>query len=169
MDLSFTDQKMLLASVNARAEVHGEEREPAGDVKLEADLPNSCLSLFHPTLKSLLYCFDSARPQDLADQGKAHEPGYLPHLRFPNLVSPLRWDAEVANAQVTISVPGVRGEIVLSSCKVNKFEFTPHDGGTVSIAMRVQCHPDEKAFGKLSVIVQQEVSVTLEIVEQAPA
>ena len=165
MNLAFANQKMLLASVNARAEVHGEEREPAGDVALEADLSNDILNIFAPGLKGLLYYFDPEKERDLADQGKATEPGFMPDLRFPRLGGPLKWDEEIPEARVTIRVAGTKKEVVLAPCKVNKFALTPLAGGTVQFEMRVQAHPEEKQFGVLSVLVQQEVEVTLEIPE----
>ena len=162
MKLTFTNQKMLLASVNARAEVHGEEREPAGDIQLEADLPNDVLNVFHPGLKGLLYHFDRGRERDLADQGRAHEAGFAPDLRLPNLGHPLKWEEEIPEAMVTVRVAGTKTEVVLTPVKVNKFQFSPLDGGTVSFSMRVQYHPSEKEAGKLAMLVQQEVDVTLE-------
>lgn len=169
MDLKFTNQRMLLASVNARAEVHGEEREPAGDVGLDAQLPNDVLNVFHPALKGLLYQFDKGRERDLADQGRAHEAGFAPDLRLPRLGLPLKWADEIANAKVTIRVPGEAKAVVLQPVKVNDFKLTPLDGGTVELHMRVQYHPTEKEAGKLAVLVQQEVEVSLEQLEEGPA
>lgn len=166
MRLDFANQKMLLASVNVRSEQHGESREPAGDVGLKADLPNDVLAVFHPRLKALLYTFDEARPQDLADQGRAKEKGYLPHLLMPDLNegSPIGWSGEVENVRVTIAKPGMRKRVVLEPAKINKFTFLPRDGGTVTLAMRVQAHPDSEAFGDLAaeMVVQTEVEVTVE-------
>lgn len=169
MKLAFTNQAMLLVSVTARAEVHGDEREPASDVGLRADLPNDVLSIFHPSLKSALYHLDDARPKDLADQGAAHQPGFLPHLRFPNLGAPLGWDDEIPNARVTIKRKGERGEVILTPAKVNKFAFEPKDGGTITLSLRVQYKPDERQAGRLAMLVQQEVEVTLEVVEETEA
>ena len=168
MDLAFTNQKMLLASVNARAEVNGEEREPAGDVGLDAHLPNDVLNVFHPALKGLLYHFDKGRERDLDDQGRAHEAGFAPDIRLPKLGLPLKWDDEITNAKVTIRVPGETKEVVLNPVKVNGFKLTPLDGGTVEFHMRVQYHPDEKQAGKLAILVQQEVEVSLEQSEEEP-
>lgn len=166
MKLTFTNQVMLLASVTARAEVHGDEREPASDLGLRAELPNDALNVFDKSLKSCLYHFDSERPKDLADQGKSNEPGFLPHLRFPMLGAPLHWDDEIANAVVRIKRRGETKELVLTPAKVNKFAIEPLDGGTVRLSIRVQYKPDEKQAGRLAMLVQQEVEVTLEIVDE---
>ena len=169
MKLTFANQKMLIASVNARAEVHGQEREPAGDVGLDAQLPNDVLNVFDPALKGLLYQFDKARERDLADQGRAHDVGFAPDLRLPKLGTPLKWTDEIAWAKVTIRVPGETKEVVLQPAKVNDFKITPLEGGMVEFHMRVQYHPEEKQAGKLAMLVQQEVEVTLELVEEGHA
>lgn len=165
MKLSFQGQKFLLANINARSELHGEEREPAGDLKLTSDVPNDVLSELHPSLKSALYHYDDARETDLADRGKRGEPGFLPHLRFRELEGPLKWSGEMLGAAVEIGVPGVRERIRLEACRVNGVQITPKDGGTVGFSIRIQCHPDERAFGRLCTLAQQEVEVW--IVEDA--
>ena len=161
MKLSFQKQKMMLANFNARSELHGEEREPAGDLKLEASLPNDVLVEFHPALRSLLYYYDDQRGADLADQAKKDDPDYLPHLRMPSLGGPLKWNEEMAGAEVVISIPGTKTEIVLQDAKVNAFSLEPRDGGTVDISLRVQAHPDEKQCGKLCGLIQSEVEVSI--------
>lgn len=160
MKLAFAAQRMLLAHLNPRSELHGEERTPAGDLKLEAALPNDVLNALHARLKASLYQLDKGREQDLADQGRAHEPGFLPHLIFPSLGAPLKWEEEMIGVKVTIG-HGISA-VVLEDCKVNGVQFSPKDGGTVEFSMRVQAHPDAKAFGMFSTLVQQEVDVTLE-------
>ena len=59
--------------------------------------------------------------------------------------------------------------MVLKPVKVNDFKFTPLDGGTVEFHMRVQYHPEERQAGKLAMLVQQEVEVSLEQVEEETA
>lgn len=168
MELTFTGQRMLLASVTARSEVHGEDREPASDVGLKADVPNDVLAVFHPDLKAAMYRFDESRPQDLVDQGKSREPGYLPHLKFPMLRTPLNWDGEIVNAKVKIRRLGEpeKNDVILTPAKVNKFAFELHDGGTVGLSFRVQYKPDEAQAGKLAMLVQQDVEVSLEILPE---
>lgn len=161
MRLEFEKTKMFLANVNVRAEVHGETREPAGDLKLEVDLPNDVLSEIHPALKSLLYYFDEARPEDLVDKGKRGEAGYLPHLRFPALGVPLKWDEEMTGAKLTIH-SSEKSRLVLLDVKVNNVSFEPKDHGIVTLTLRVQAHPDERAFGTLCTLSQSEVEISLE-------
>lgn len=164
LKLLFKNQRMLLAHINARSEKHGEEREPAADIKLQASMPNDVLDIFHPKLKAALYHFDESR-SDLADKGKQGEAGYLPHLTFDNL-APLKLSDEMLGAKCTIRVS--RSPVVFENVKINAIQLDPQDGGTVDITIRVQGHPDEEQFGKLYGHQQKEVSVTIEEGE-APA
>ena len=160
MKLEFTNQQMKLAHVNVRSELHGEEREAASDIKFEANLPNDILSELHPSLKSALYHYDTGR-QDIADQGKKPEAGFLPHLKFDKLAGDLKWNDEMTGATIAILVPGSKKAIQIEDGKVNNVKLTPKEGGTVAFSFRFQCHPDEKIFGALATLVQSDVNVTL--------
>lgn len=164
MKLSFTAVKMLLASVNARSEVHGENREPAGDIKLSVHIPNDILDDLRPGLKAEHYVYDAARvgQGDLVDEARKNEPGYLPHTKKPPMVFPIKIDDEMAGAKITIKEIGAADGIELQPVKVNDVGFEPMDGGTVKLTLRVQYHPDEKAAGKLAMLVQHDVEVTIE-------
>lgn len=172
MRIWFDQQKAYLENVNARSEFKGDERQPAGDLKFSVEVPNSALSHFHPTLKSAFYFHDSARPKDLADQGLEENPDYLPHLRFPNLETPLKWKDEMTGGSLTIhqGLGGVGSDIVLEDIKVNEFKLSPKDGGTLKLEFRVQAHPDEKQFGKLcgSGLIQSECMISLKAPEAPP-
>lgn len=161
MKLTLSHTKVYLANVNARAELHGEERASAGDLKLEVDLPNDVLSELHPALKGMFYCFDTARAADLVDAAKKDEPGFMPHLRLPQLGGPQKWGEEMTGMKFTLHGANGKSELSLLDCKVNNLTFEPKDGGTVSLTLRVQAHPDERAFGKLCAITQSEVEVSL--------
>lgn len=165
--LEFDKQRAKLANVNVRSEVKGEDREPAADLKVHIRAPNDILAHFHPSLKSLLYYFDDARPADLADAAQRATEGYAPHRRMPSLTGPLNWDDGMENATVAIGVPGAKTVLELVGCKVNSIQITPLDGGTVDLVLRVQAHPDEKQFGKLCQLVQTEVEFTLTADEAA--
>ena len=163
--LAFEKKKVMLCDVNPRSEVHGAEREPACDLKFRIDCESGVLSEFAPTLKSFLYFKDESKDvdgtNDLADQASD-----APNLRFPSLVQPIKWDSEMLNATLTVHHGiGGKSDIVLQDVKINAFSIEAREGGTVSLTFRVQCHPDEKALGKLAVQVQNEVEITLEPIE----
>ncbi len=80
-----------LAHVNLRAEIHGEDKKPAADLKLTITGPNSLLDLFDEKLRGAIYTSPPAR--DAEELFETEPP--LNVLRFPYLGT-LRWDhAEV--------------------------------------------------------------------------
>lgn len=170
MHLAFKAQKGLFVHFNGRSELHGEDREPAGDIKLRATIENKVLDQLHGTLKNALFFHDTANPgADLADKAMEENRDYLPHRRFPELM-PIKWSGEMEGAKLTIRVAGKRTPIVLPEAKVGKLEITPKDGGVCEIVFRAQCKPDEEAAGKLYQLIQKEVEFDLEpkVEEQAP-
>jgi hypothetical protein len=74
------NQTARLTSVNARAEIHGEDRKPAFDLKIEASMANDALIDFHPELRQFLFKKDDT--PDLVDQ---INPDALTALRFPKM------------------------------------------------------------------------------------
>ena len=171
MQLELTAVPAYLANVNARAEMHGEEKQPAGDLKIKVQLGNDVLAMFHPTLKSMLYYFDKAKAEDddLAEQAKQGEAGYAPHIRFQQLPG-ISWEDEMVGAKVTIHA-GIdqKSDIVLDPCDVNNFKLEPQEGGTVQITFRVQAHPDEKQFGKLSFLIGTNTNITIDPPRSEPS
>lgn len=155
--------KAWLSNVNARSELHGDERQPAGDLKFKVDVPNKFLEHFHPSLRALLFFNDIAQPKDLAEQGLESNPDHLPHLRFPGLVVPLKWNDSQQGGTLTIHHGvGGRSDMVLEDIKVNAFSLFPKAGGTVEIEFRIQAKPDEKQWGKLcNGMIQTEVTITI--------
>ncbi len=142
-----------LANVNPRAELHGEDPQPACDLKIEMNVSNGLLAEFHPTLRSFLYEKDDSQ-LDLAEDS-------LTHLRMPKL-GPLKWDEELVGAEVTVHRGlGGKSDIVLPGCSVNNFVLAPQEGGSVMLCFRVQGHPDEKQFGRLCSIIGSEIEITV--------
>lgn len=78
--------KVKLTSINARAEIHGEDRRPAFDMMFEAKSSNDVLIPFHPELRAMLYKENDS--PDLIDQV---EGGSLTALRFPKMGA-IKWD-----------------------------------------------------------------------------
>jgi hypothetical protein len=154
--LEIRNLKTQLASVNARAECHGDEKKPALDLKLVCAMPNDVLIELHPELRSLLY----KRPDDpdLADQGT---PDALTSLRFPKM-SGFKWDFEAEGYSLRIAY-GIGGpsDIILSDCKVHKVSIQPQNGGTVNVSCTVVAHPESGVVGKLCEMIQQTVEMDL--------
>lgn len=152
-----TNANLKLTSFNPRAELHGDKPEPAADLTLEAKLPNSVLAEFHPTLKSLLYMKDSEQADLVSDADAEH----MTRLRFPKM-SAFKWDEELVGAVFTIHHGiSVKSDLVLGGCIVNNFKVSAEEGGTVVLTFRAQCHADEKAAGKLCMMVGTSLEVTI--------
>lgn len=155
LKLELNEQKAKITAVNPRAELHGEDKKPACDVKVELNLQNDALAMFHPALRSMLYAKSDAG--DLADQGSDASA-----LRFPQLSLPLKWDDEIIGAAVTIHYGATeRSHLHLSGCVISKPQIEPLEGGTVVITCLIQCHPDEKQMGRLGMMVGTEIPITI--------
>lgn len=151
-----TNHKSKLSSLNARAEIHGEDRRPAFDLKFEAACPSEVLIHFHPELRSMLYKQNDA--PDLADQMDPENPTAL---RFPKLGT-LKWDWEGTGYTVTVPY-GIGGpsDIKLGECEIDDFKFSPQNGGTVLVQFRVICHPETADVGRLCEMIQQSIDITV--------
>lgn len=152
-----TKQKVKLSSVNPRAEIHGEERKPAFDLKFEAACCNDVLIHFHPELRQML--FKKNEQPDLVDQSNDKES--LTALRFPKMGG-IKWDWEGAGYALTVPY-GIddKSAIKLGDCKVDDFKFVPQNGGTVMLSWRTICHPKTEEVGKLCEFIQREIDITL--------
>ncbi len=147
-------QSAKLTSLNPRAEIHGEDRVPAADLKFEITAGNDALSEFHPSLRSFL--FERPAKPDLADDGQS-----LTDLRF-KLLGPLKLGAELAGYDLRVHW-GVSGhdDIAMSECEVDNFRFDCQEGGSVAISFRVIAHPAERDMGRLCSLIQREVEISL--------
>lgn len=146
-----------LSSFNPRAEIHGAETKPAADLKFECNVASTALDAFDPGLRGALYHKADGVAHDLADE--AHD---APDLRFPKLVAPLKWSAKFAGYELRIHL-GIdeRSHVVIGSCDLNAIQFSPQQGGTVVLGFRVQCHPGEHECGRLAMLVQTSVDISL--------
>jgi hypothetical protein len=158
MQFTLERHKVKLANFNCRAEKHGEEVEPAADLKIEMIAPNDVLSEFDSQLKSSLY----RKPDGVGDQQELIDtPGYLPKLRFPKLGT-MQWGAEYPGATFVIHLTQeVEDDVLLADCTVDKFSFDCMDGGSVALSFRVKCKPDEHSAGKLYLLSQHDVEASL--------
>lgn len=150
LQLEITEREATIVDFNPRAELNGEERRPAADIKFIVNMGSDVLAHFAPTLRAHL--FNEKGPRDLADG--------LP-LRYPELGA-FAWNADMINATLKIET-GVSGEGTLKfeEAKISKFVIDPREGGGVVLSFRAQVHPDEKQAGKLSMMVQQPATITL--------
>lgn len=162
---ALANQSATLTSFNPRSEQHGDEPQPAADLKFAVAMESALLAMLDPELRHALYCKRADVDNDLADQ--AHE---APNLRFPKLDA-LRWKHEIIGARLIVH-HGLGGisDLVIDGCNVNKFSVDAQEGGTVIVGFRVQCKPNELTCGKLCLLIGEDVEITLEppaVVEEA--
>lgn len=151
-----SNAKVKLSSVNARAEIHGEDRKPAFDLKFEVQCGNEVLSYFHPSLRSMIY--KKNETPDLVDQIDAEA---LTALRFPQMGA-IKWAHEYTGYTVSVDY-GLGGEsdIVMSECALDGFKIVPQEGGTVTVIFRVIAHPKSEDVGKLCEFIQRDVEISV--------
>lgn len=150
LELELTDANGTLENLNTRTEKVGPDKVPAADLKITCPLSADILAFFSPTLKAHL--FNTEGPRDLADGMQ---------VRYPHMDYPLGIDEEMTGAELKIAY-GVREPMEFTDCKVNQFRLTPMEGGSVILGFRVQCRPDERQIGKLYLLQEQGITVTLE-------
>lgn len=153
---SLKNQAAKLTNVNPRAELHGQDKKLAVDLKFEIKVSNDVLSEFDPSLKGSLY--------KKADDGQGDliaDPGYLPTLKFP-LMGAVNWGKSFDGYETVIHY-GVSGaqDIHLVECAVDNFRFDCQDGDTVVVSFRVIAHPEAAELGRLCEMIQQEVEMSL--------
>jgi len=165
---------LRLSNINPRMEKHGPESVPAADINFVLDAPNDILSFFDGALLSALYTqrTEATPAQETLD---GVEPvTHLPNLRFPKM-SPIKWDWRGAGYTLSIDYGLGHGKgVELEGCEVGKFVIDPKEGGTVELKFQVQAVTGltEQILGKLSLLIGQEVEITLlapTTVEQAGA
>ncbi|MFM9434546.1 hypothetical protein ACFDR9_001605 [Janthinobacterium sp. CG_23.3] len=78
--LNIKAQQVKINSVNARAEMHGDQPKPAFDLKCEVAVGSEALIHFHPELRAFLYKKNDE--PDLIDQA---DPDALTALSFPKM------------------------------------------------------------------------------------
>ena len=152
-------KRVKLSSVNPRAEIHGDKKKAACDLKLEYAAENEVLYDFDAGLLPALYTV----PEDQQD---LIEPGRLSQLRFPK-AGAFKWDLSCKGytLEIDYGMGGPLSDIILGGVDIDGFKLVPQNGGTVIVVFRAVVHPDEVAFGKLCSLVQQDITLTL----RAPA
>jgi hypothetical protein len=162
--LALEKQTGQFQNFNLRPEKHGDENVPGADLKIQITASNDILSEFHPSLKASLYRAPHPGEMDMVDQAEAEEgqPPALTRLAFGNKLHGFKLDDEIVGAAFTVHYgTGGKSDIELEDCTVDSFTIEPLDGGSCSVSFRVKCNPDEKAVGKLSRLMGNEIEFTL--------
>lgn len=155
--LHFTEKKAEFVKYNPRAEKHGTENEPAGDIRLEIKLASSVLNDFRPGLQGLLFC--KAGPGDQIDLIEGEEG--LVALALPR-IKPLVWDEDFPGYELEITEGrGLKDPLFFADVNLTNFVIEPIEGGSVSITFSAQCHPNAMEAGLLCHLMKETVTLTL--------
>ncbi|MDR0276251.1 MAG: hypothetical protein LBI48_13150 [Burkholderiaceae bacterium] len=154
-------------NVNIRSEKCGsDDLEPAVDLSISIEQPNSVLAEFDGFLLSALYYKSAASVDTQAELDGVQPVSERPNLRFAKLAYPLKWEDEGSGYTLEIDHGlGGKSNVALTGCAVNAFAINPKEGGTVELKFRVQCAGSdeltEKTLGKLAMLVQHTVPIML--------
>ena len=138
----------------SRKETHGAERRCAATLKMSTAQSADVLAHFHPDLKDKMFKVGS--PDLLGDRAMVK--------RDPNCVYPEARDEEMFGAEMRIAY-GVGPALVFPDCALTDFRLTPMDGGTVVIVFNVHTICDEVMGGKLHVLNEEGITLTIEPAE----
>ena len=151
-----------IRSVNLRTEKHGPEEVPCADLKIETKQPNSLLSAFGPQLRDALYWRAPTTDGDQGNLDGVDEISDKPNLRCPELAPTYALKYEGAGYHVAIE-QGIDGkrDIEIDAVDVNNLKFEVHEGGTITLTMRLQFKVDEKLSGRLAMLIGREITITV--------
>lgn len=147
-------QNAKIAHVNLREEKHGEDDVLACDLKVEAKMSNTFLSQLHPTLRESLYERGPQLALDIADNP-------LPKLRFPLLVTPLKWEGKIQGGKVTLHAPVSDDDLVVFA-DVDELRLSPQDGGTIIVVFRAKFRPDGDQASRLPFLLGKLVEISVQ-------
>lgn len=164
---------VMLNHTNSRMQKHGEENVPALDLAITLTATNHMLDLIHHALRPTLFCAQGAQGRQPTQAEMDLPVDDLPNVRFPHLDYPVKYDSMLVGYTLTVDYGrGGESNLRLKTCDIKTFKITPIEGGSVEVKFTVQCADgiDERIVGKLSMLQQSEISITLdgpEIVEPA--
>ena len=156
--IDFQQTELRIVHVNVRTEVAGDDERLAMDLRVEMDMPNTCLDKLDANLRPSLYRANG--DGDLLGKNAQH----MPHLRFPEL-GPLSWNGSVSPVALVLHLGAKKNELRLVDGKLNKLRLTPHEGGTCGLVWRLQVHPNEDEAAKVMTVLKHTIKGTLDISE----
>ncbi len=153
MQFGLIEQTCLLSNLNTKPEKHGDEHVPATYLSVRTKVPNTILDSLDPNLRPAFYQKPASAQQDL-------DPDHLPELKFP-LLDPLSYKWKGIGYKGTIAYGATGNDIEMKELKLDRFVLAPLDGGTVQFDFRITCKLDADREGKLAMMQQQEITLSL--------
>src|SRR5258707_7776693 len=123
--LDFTKHPVRITHMNTRVEEHGDEEKKMLDLRIEADLPNTVLDRFSPSLRPSLFSTDEQ--PELEPDGQ-----HLPHVKNPELGT-LTWTNSYhpVSLQLHTDARRSKNDVRLKDAKLGKIRLRPKEGGTI--------------------------------------
>lgn len=151
-----------VVSVNGRQELNGEEHRLACDIGIEVNQPNRVLDKLDSRLLETFYWKNPAGAHQEELEGVERVTDY-PNLRFEHLGLPVKWLEKFEDCLFVLHHgDNASLDLKLMEAKVNEIRITPKEGGTTTLGMRIQAHPDEGDLARLFTVLQSEVTVTVD-------
>lgn len=153
---SIRNQEVTLTNLNTKPEKHGDEPVPATYAKIKWKTANTILDVFDPGLRAALF-----RAPDQGEQGSL-DADHMPELRFPKMEPSIghKWEGAGYKLRVSIGVSG-QEDVTAQAVTLDELGFELADGGTVVVTLRMVMHLDAEREGKLAMLQQREITVTL--------
>jgi hypothetical protein len=152
--------RATITSVTLRREMHGDDRVPAVSLGIKIVGPNTILDKLDAGLLALFY----TAPAEAAAQAEIEgtQLTSLPLLRSPMLdVVNVKGELEGWSLHIDYGIDD-SSAIRIGAAKVDKFRVELKEGGSVELKFRVGTSDvDETSLGKLSMLIDSEVSITL--------
>lgn len=133
-----TTTECTCTHVNIREENHGDEKVLAVDLAFWKEGGNELLDLFHPEIRTTLYC---NRAAEAGQEALPDVLAILPNLKLAGLPERMHWGGNDKFGGYRLSVDYGLGDeqsnVDLTECVVAKRWFELKEGGTVRIGWRV--------------------------------
>ena len=165
-----TKTNLTLVHSQSRIERHGDDKVPALDLRFRLKGSNRAMDFVAPGLRRALMIKGQpeAKPDD-AQQSLNLNVDELGRLAFPDMKYPIKFEHEHMGHTLAVE-HGTKDELVLSLCKVHRFEVTPVPGGSCEIEFSVSSSADidEHLIGAFGVKAQTDVMASLTAPTEAP-
>lgn len=156
-----------LATVTNRTEKHGDEDVPAVTLGIRITTANTLLDLLSPGLCAQLYKAPEEPDAQPGLDGMDHV--VLP-LRRDTIIDRLALKGEL-NGYTAVIDFGIdeTSDIKLGGAKIDGFVVTPHEGGSIDLALRIGSSDlDELKAGRLAMLNKHEIQLKLLAPERKP-
>lgn len=159
-----TPRDVKLRNVQTRMEKHGEDDVPALDLAISVTSQNTMLDMIDPDLRRALF-----QPEQAIEGELPLGTDDLPSIRFRKLAMPLKIDHDQTGMTATIAYGATgKADMVLGAVSLSKVRVNLIEGGLVELLFNLSTKDvSEKVIGKLSLMQQHEISLTLAAPEVA--